>query len=67
MSEKVKSDYYSEENYSSRQNGFEEAAKPLIKWLAESAHPHHTVIVTSTSAEPFQGEHVVKTEEFLKD
>lgn len=59
--------YYSEEKYSSRQSGFEEAAKPLIKWLAESVHPHHTVIVTSTSAELFQGEHVVKTEEFLKD
>lgn len=60
-------DYYSEANYSARQSGLEDAAKPLIKWLAESVHPHHTVIVTSTSAELLQGEHVVRTEEFLKD
>lgn len=60
-------DYYSEANYSARPDGFEEAAKPLIKWLAESVHPHHTVIVTSTHAELLQGEHVVNTEEFLKD
>ncbi|WP_223497871.1 hypothetical protein [Serratia sp. JSRIV001] len=36
-------------------NGFEEAAKPLIKWLAENVHPHHTVIVTSTNAELLEG------------
>ncbi|WP_019210831.1 hypothetical protein [Yersinia massiliensis] len=30
---------------------FEEATKPLIKWLAENVHPHHTVIVTGTGAE----------------
>lgn len=67
MSDKVNNEYYSESNYSARQEGFEEAAKPLIKWLAESVHPHHTVIVTSTHAELLQGEHVVNTEEFLKD
>jgi hypothetical protein len=41
---------------------FEEAAKPLIKWLAENVHPHHTVIVTSTNAELS-----FPTDEFLKD
>lgn len=35
---------------------FEESAKPLIKWLAENVHPHHTVIVTSTGAELMMGE-----------
>ena len=66
MSE-VGNDYYAADKYKARQDGFEEAAKPLIKWLAESVHPHHAVIVTSTTAELLQSEHVVKTEEFLKD
>lgn len=46
---------------------FEVAAKPLIKWLAENVHPHHSAVVTSTDAELFMSECVVKTEEFLKD
>ena len=46
---------------------FEEASKPLIKWLAENVHPHHTVIVTSTGAELMMGEMSFPTEEFLKD
>lgn len=46
---------------------FEAAAKPLIKWLAENAHPHHSAIVTCTDAELLMSECVVKTEEFLKD
>lgn len=50
-----------------KQESFEAAAKPLIKWLAENVHPHHTVIVTSTHAELLEGEIVVETEEFLKD
>lgn len=31
--------------------GFEEAARPLIKWLCENWHPHVTAIVTPTSCE----------------
>ncbi|WP_447885237.1 hypothetical protein [Serratia fonticola] len=50
-----------------RRNGFEEAAKPLIKWLAENVHPHHTVIVTSTNAELLEGSMSFPTDEFLKD
>ncbi|EOI7482071.1 hypothetical protein ACVT81_000002 [Yersinia enterocolitica] len=46
---------------------FEEASKPLIKWLAENVHPHHTVIVTSTGAELMMGEMSFPTEEFLQD
>ncbi|ELY2818884.1 hypothetical protein SMC58_002778 [Cronobacter dublinensis] len=46
---------------------FEEAARPLIKWLAENANPHSSVIVTSTDAELLTGEMVVKTDEYLKD
>ncbi|WP_419236610.1 hypothetical protein [Serratia fonticola] len=56
----------SDEN-AQRQKGFEEAAKPLIKWLAENVHPHHTVIVTSNNAELLEGSMAFPTDEFLKD
>lgn len=46
---------------------FEEAAKPLIKWLNENTTPHSKVIVDSISAELVSGEMVINTEEFLKD
>ncbi|MBL0880613.1 hypothetical protein [Serratia ureilytica] len=48
-------------------HSFDEAAKPLIKWLAENVHPHHTAIVTSNRAELLMGESVVNTDEYLKD
>ncbi|WP_336981810.1 MULTISPECIES: hypothetical protein [unclassified Cedecea] len=46
---------------------FEAVARPLIKWLAENVHPHHSVIVTSTHAELLMGEMVLSTDEYLKD
>ena len=46
---------------------FNEAAEPLIKWLAENVHPHHTVIVTSTGAELLQSEKSHLTDKFLVD
>lgn len=46
---------------------FEEAAKPLIKWMAENVHPHTTTIVDSTSAELLEGISIVKTEEYIVD
>ncbi len=46
---------------------FEEAAKPLIKFLAEKVHPHHTVVVSATHAELLEGQMVVNTTEFLVD
>ncbi len=46
---------------------FEDAARPLIRWLAENGHPHHTAIVTSNRAELLMGESVVNTEDYLKD
>ncbi|WP_162837201.1 hypothetical protein [Serratia marcescens] len=55
------------ENQQQKIAAFEEAAKPLIKWLAENVHPHHTVIVTSTSAELLEGVVSFPTNEFLKD
>lgn len=46
---------------------FEDAAKPLIKWMAENAHPHHQAIVTSTRAELLESQHVMKTDEFVNN
>ncbi|MGQ6297114.1 hypothetical protein ACUNGJ_00845 [Serratia sp. IR-2025] len=48
-------------------NSFEEAAKPLIKWLAENVHPHHTAIVDQSTAELLMGLQRVATQEFVKD
>lgn len=36
---------------------FNEAARPLIQWLCENVHPHHTVVVTPTGAELLEGQH----------
>ncbi|MDC7941357.1 hypothetical protein [Raoultella ornithinolytica] len=46
---------------------FEEAVKPVIKWLNENANPHASVIVDVTNATLFIGEIGFRTEEFIKD
>lgn len=46
---------------------FEEAAKPLVKYLAENHHPHMTVIVDCSSAEIMEGKASVKIDEFILD
>ena len=46
---------------------FEEAAKPLIKYLCENHHPHMTVIVTPTGAKLVEGQMSIKCEEFIRD
>ncbi len=48
-------------------NEFEEAAKPLVKWLCENCHPHVSVIVEPSGAELLEGIASVKIEEFIKD
>lgn len=51
-----------------QQESFREAALPLIKWLAENVHPHHTVIVTSTYAKLLEGQCTTGTViNYLKD
>lgn len=50
-----------------KNKGFEEAAQPLIKWLAENVHSHHSVIVDSTHAELLEGQKVISTDEYLRD
>ena len=46
---------------------FEEAAKPLIKWLNENYHPHVAVWVTPTSAELLEGMISFPTMDYVKD
>lgn len=46
---------------------FEEAARPLMKFLAENHHPHTTVILTSTNAEIVEGLATFITQEYVKD
>lgn len=44
---------------------FEEAAKPLMKFLAENFHPHVKVIVENNTAEILEGSATVKCDEFI--
>ena len=47
---------------------FDEAAKPLIKFLNHvEFHPHMTVVVTATNAELMEGKRNFVTHEFVKD
>ncbi len=47
---------------------FENAAKPLIKWLCENCSPHVTVVITPTNAELLEGQMSTgEVTEFLKD
>lgn len=50
-----------------QKNQFEDASKPLVKWLNENCHPHTTIVVTQTGSELLEGLLNFKTEEFLKD
>lgn len=34
---------------------FEILARPLIKYLAENHHPHVTILIDNTHAEPLEG------------
>lgn len=39
-----------------KQQEFEAVCRPVIKWLCENIHPHHTVIITPTGAELLEGQ-----------
>lgn len=34
---------------------FKRVTKPVMEWLANNHHPHHTVIITPTNAELLEG------------
>lgn len=46
---------------------FEEAVKPLIKWMAENSCSHSHVVVSGVSAELFHGQKSFNTFEFVQD
>jgi hypothetical protein len=46
---------------------FEDAVKPLMKWLCENTHPHTKAIVTGNLAELVGGVENVHTNEFIVD
>lgn len=46
---------------------FDEAVKPLIKFMAENYHPHTKLIVDCGSAELVEGVACERTDEFIKD
>lgn len=48
-------------------NSFDEAVRPLMKWLAEKCHPHTKCIVESNVAELVEGVKSVVTDEYLVD
>ena len=45
---------------------FAALAKPLIQWLNKNTDPHHSIVVTPTSAELVGGVLAVQTDEFVR-
>ena len=50
-----------------QRSSFEEAAKPMIKWLCENCHPHVTAIIEPDRAELHEGVCSIPCNEFIKD
>jgi len=50
-----------------RPSGFEEAARPLIKWMAENHHPHTSVTLDSTSAQLWEGLESIQVRDYIQD
>jgi hypothetical protein len=46
---------------------FQEAVKPLIKWLCDNKNPHTYVMVSNEGAEIVEGIHLFLTKEFIND
>jgi hypothetical protein len=59
--------YEQKTNHTLNREKFEEAVRPLIKYLAEEHHPHVTVIATGTSAELVEGLVGITTHDYLRD
>ncbi len=50
-----------------RRQEFTEAARPLVKYLAENHHPHVTALVTGNGAELLEGLCAFTDDTFVKD
>lgn len=46
---------------------FEAHARPLIQWLNENCHPHHTIIITPVGAELLEGNMAVPVTDYVLD
>jgi hypothetical protein len=46
---------------------FEEAVRPLIKYMAENHHPHTVLLIDSTTAHLYEDQMVIYTKEYLVD
>jgi hypothetical protein len=55
------------QNLEDQQEKFEEAVRPLMKYLAENHHPHTSVYATSRTAELLEGQKCLSTNEYLID
>ena len=50
-----------------RQQKFEEAVRPLMKYLAENHDPHTSVYVTASETALSQSQHCLSTNEYIVD
>lgn len=50
-----------------KQEEFEIAARPLVKWLNDNCHPHVTVIVENDGAQLFEGLCSFRTQDYVPD
>lgn len=50
-----------------QRKSFEEAARPLIKWLCENCNPHAVVIVEPGAAELKDGVSRIVVEDYIPD
>ncbi|MDD4352712.1 MAG: hypothetical protein PHU71_07110 [Candidatus Gracilibacteria bacterium] len=50
-----------------KQQEFEKATEPMIKFLCENCHPHVSVIVDCDTAELLEGVCAITTDKFIKD
>ncbi len=46
---------------------FNEAVKPLMKYMAENHQPHTMVVVDSNTAQLYESKRVFQSDEFLVD
>ena len=50
-----------------QREAFNQAAEPLMKWMADNLHPHAKAIVESGTAELCEGVQAHKTGKFFRD
>lgn len=46
---------------------FEEISRQMMEWLNANCHPHHTVVITCTTAELSEGCVAFTTTDYLRD